>query len=132
MGTPTYKLDLKNEDKKGIIYSKKRIPSWTDRILYYSKITHAIDPLFYKSDFSCFISDHLPLIGAFRCYIHGSPNKVKKNINNEKNKKKINSSNIGTPNSPTRKLSMRLNQMLSPNVKKDNENNYGFKPPKVD
>lgn len=57
---PTYKL-LKHDDA----YNTSRIPSWTDRILYYSKIDDALKQYSYDANNLLKISDHRPVFSQF-------------------------------------------------------------------
>jgi hypothetical protein len=57
---PTYKLDIGTD-----MYdtgSKKRIPAWTDRILY---VPNGLNCLAYNADFSLQTSDHRPVYASF-------------------------------------------------------------------
>ena len=64
---PTYKFDLNSACYD--TSSKKRIPSYTDRILFKSNDQKDLDPcckcLEYNSIQSLYISDHKPVYGLF-------------------------------------------------------------------
>lgn len=90
---PTYKYDKLSHEYD--TSKKQRVPSWTDRILWYSnetdfsaKESQYIIPLFYERRESLF-SDHRPVWGYFeiRCHKHNAERKlsfknkvVKKNV----------------------------------------------------
>jgi hypothetical protein len=57
---PTYKL-LKHDDA----YNTTRIPSWTDRILYYSKESEAMTQYSYDCNNLLKLSDHRPVFSQF-------------------------------------------------------------------
>jgi len=61
---PTYKLDL-NSDKYDSS-TKKRIPAWTDRILY---VPNGITCTAYDADFSLKTSDHRPVYASFEAHV---------------------------------------------------------------
>ena len=72
---PTYKLDINSD-----LYdsgSKKRIPAWTDRILY---VNRGIECIAYNADFDLKTSDHRPVYASFR--IHIKCNQQKQNSSN--------------------------------------------------
>ena len=46
-------------------YNTSRIPSWTDRILYYSKIDEALIQYSYDANNYLKISDHRPVFSQF-------------------------------------------------------------------
>ena len=61
---PTYKLDL-NSDKYDSS-TKKRIPAWTDRVLY---VPNGITCTAYDADFSLKTSDHRPVYASFEAHV---------------------------------------------------------------
>ena len=62
---PTYKLDL-NSDQYDT-GSKRRVPAWTDRILYVKK--DGFQCIAYDSDHSLRTSDHRPVFASFASII---------------------------------------------------------------
>ena len=59
MFPPTYKLEYeRNEYTQG---KDARVPGWTDRILYYSKIPEDLEQKNYDSGINMFGSDHRPV-----------------------------------------------------------------------
>ena len=75
---PTYKFD-----KQSLNYDtskKKRIPSYTDRILFYAKSRKTISVSNYSSEMSVLISDHRPVIANAKITIVEKPKPI---INNE-------------------------------------------------
>jgi len=61
---PTYRFD-----KNSLIYdtsAKSRVPSYTDRILFYSKSRKRLQVIAYSADMNILLSDHRPVIGLFR------------------------------------------------------------------
>jgi phosphatidylinositol-bisphosphatase len=68
---PTYKLDINSD-----IYdtsSKKRIPAWTDRILF---VPNGITCNAYDADFSLRTSDHRPVYASFEANIDINDNHI--------------------------------------------------------
>ena len=68
---PTYKLDINSD-----IYdtsSKKRIPAWTDRILF---VPNGITCNAYDADFSLRTSDHRPVYASFEAHIDINDNHI--------------------------------------------------------
>jgi hypothetical protein len=59
---PTYKFNFGTNDYD--TSKKKRIPSWTDRILYRC-LNDCLDQVSYGSIFSCMHSDHKPVFSQF-------------------------------------------------------------------
>jgi hypothetical protein len=69
---PSYKLDYADEKKghvlpSGVIrsYSKKRLPAYCDRILYFSDHRHSLTSLHYTRILDFDFSDHDPVVGLF-------------------------------------------------------------------
>ncbi len=62
---PTYKL-LKFDDA----YNTTRIPSWTDRILYYSKEEEALEQFSYDCNNILKLSDHRPVFSQFEFHFN--------------------------------------------------------------
>lgn len=60
MPTYKYKIDSDNYD------FSDRVPSWTDRIIYKSKITYDLIQLEYKTINDIRISDHKPVYSVFK------------------------------------------------------------------
>jgi len=61
---PTYKLDI-NSDKYDSS-TKKRIPAWTDRILF---VPSGVTCTAYDADFSLRSSDHRPVYASFEASV---------------------------------------------------------------
>ena len=57
---PTYKFDVDSDDYD--TSRKKRVPSWTDRILY---VANGLQCAAYNADFSIRTSDHRPVYASF-------------------------------------------------------------------
>lgn len=57
---PSYKFDIDSDDYDTSI--KKRVPSWTDRVLY---VTNGFECVAYNADFSIRTSDHRPVFASF-------------------------------------------------------------------
>ena len=75
---PTYKFD-----KQSLVYDtskKKRIPSYTDRILFYAKSRKTISVSNYSADMNILISDHRPVTANVNITIVDKPKTI---INNE-------------------------------------------------
>ena len=71
---PTYKFD-----KQSVIYDtskKKRIPSYTDRILFFAKSRKTISVSNYTSDMSILVSDHRPVLAYVDITIVERPENV--------------------------------------------------------
>lgn len=60
---PTYKYDVGTDQYESS--DAKRVPSWCDRILFYSKPQLYLKPLAYNSGDALYISDHKPVLGLF-------------------------------------------------------------------
>ncbi|KAK6461142.1 inositol-1,4,5-triphosphate 5-phosphatase [Scheffersomyces coipomensis] len=61
---PTYKFN--NESNEYDTSEKQRIPAWTDRILYLSRV---VRPINYSSVPSIIFSDHRPIYGQFKIIV---------------------------------------------------------------
>ena len=90
---PTYKLDIdSNSYDSGV---KKRIPAWTDRILYVEKSGLICNA--YDSDLSLRSSDHRPVYASFKANIelelNSNQNYYNNNSNNIENSQNNNSNN---------------------------------------
>ena len=71
---PTYKFD-----KQSLLYDtskKKRVPSYTDRILFYAKSRKTISVSNYTSELSILISDHRPVMANVEITLVDRPEKV--------------------------------------------------------
>ena len=62
---PTYKLDIESDQYD--TGNKKRIPAWTDRVLYVKK--EGFHCTAYDSDHSLRTSDHRPVFASFSSLI---------------------------------------------------------------
>lgn len=61
---PTYKFDIDSD-----VYDsgrKKRVPAWTDRILF---VERGMTCLGYDADFALRSSDHRPVYASFHCSV---------------------------------------------------------------
>jgi hypothetical protein len=61
---PTYKFDHNSDEYD--TSKKKRLPAWTDRILY---VDRGVSCIAYDSDFSLRSSDHRPVFATFVCQV---------------------------------------------------------------
>lgn len=57
---PTYKFDVDSDDYD--TSRKRRVPSWTDRVLY---VANGLECTAYNADFSIRTSDHRPVFASF-------------------------------------------------------------------
>lgn len=62
---PTYKFNVNSDEYDS--GPKKRLPSWTDRILYVAQPN--LECLSYHSDTTLKISDHKPVYAAFKIHV---------------------------------------------------------------
>lgn len=62
---PTYKFNINSDDYDS--GPKKRLPSWTDRILYINN--PKLECISYYSDTSLKISDHKPVYSSFNIHV---------------------------------------------------------------
>ena len=69
---PTYKLDIESEEYD--TGAKKRIPAWTDRVLYVPSSGFACTA--YNSDTSLRTSDHRPVYASFSATIETDHNLI--------------------------------------------------------
>jgi len=63
---PTFKFDKRSDNYD--TSKKMRVPSWTDRILWYHKEKYIV-PISYESKDNRF-SDHRPVLGIFKILAH--------------------------------------------------------------
>jgi hypothetical protein len=86
---PTYKFDHNSDEYD--TSKKKRLPAWTDRILY---VDRGVKPIAYDADFSLRSSDHRPVFATFVCDVDMSLPNIFEDVdeNNNTNSKSNNKS----------------------------------------